>query len=396
MMATILDRPLAKVLKVLRKQQTDDALYEAKSCGAGLHQSVWESVSAFANTHGGYLLLGLSEKNNFTRAKGFDFERVLNQFYVGIGDGGVTGIKLVNPPAYEVERGNVAGGQILIVRIEENSPGQKPCYLRAKGMLAGSYKRVDDKDTRFSPVEIQALREVLKPSHADHETVPGATVEDLDPRLISGIVAAHASAHPFHGTRKTTKKLARLNILNNDGNVRMAGLLVAGYYPQQFFPQLFVDVVSHSGLRKDEAEPFGRPDAAVCEGPVEQMVATAVEETARRLRTRPDATTAGQAGRQTDPEIPREVLGEAIRNAVVHREYSETFRNTPVCVDIYPDRVEITSPGGLWGGARRWRPSRTGRPPAATSCSCSSCAPGRATAARCTGRAPGWCSSTPR
>ncbi|MDO4805862.1 MAG: ATP-binding protein, partial [Coriobacteriales bacterium] len=50
------------------------------------------------------------------------------------------------------------------------------------------------------------------------------------------------------------------------------------------------------------------------------------------------------------PEIPEEVLREVIANAMVHREYSDLFLGQAVVVDIYPNRVEVTSPGGLWGG----------------------------------------------
>ena len=44
------------------------------------------------------------------------------------------------------------------------------------------------------------------------------------------------------------------------------------------------------------------------------------------------------------------MLREAITNAVVHREYSAYFTGQSVSVDVFPDRVVITNPGGLWGG----------------------------------------------
>jgi len=44
------------------------------------------------------------------------------------------------------------------------------------------------------------------------------------------------------------------------------------------------------------------------------------------------------------------VLREALANAVVHREYGDFFKGSAVTVDIYPDRVVIANPGGLWGG----------------------------------------------
>lgn len=45
------------------------------------------------------------------------------------------------------------------------------------------------------------------------------------------------------------------------------------------------------------------------------------------------------------PEIPLEALREAVLNAVIHRDYFDKGAN--VMVEIFPDRVEITSPGGL-------------------------------------------------
>jgi len=52
--------------------------------------------------------------------------------------------------------------------------------------------------------------------------------------------------------------------------------------------------------------------------------------------------------REDEPEYPYEALREAVVNAIVHRDYSrigETVR-----VFMYPDRVEVRSPGGLLPG----------------------------------------------
>lgn len=50
------------VISRLRRIESDDAHFEAKACSKGLSKDVWESVSAFANTAGGVLLLGHSSK----------------------------------------------------------------------------------------------------------------------------------------------------------------------------------------------------------------------------------------------------------------------------------------------------------------------------------------------
>ena len=116
---SILQEPIQNAIARLRKQHNDDGDYEAKSCQRSLSKDVWESISAFANTHGGTLLLGLDEHNGFTCVQDFHLDRVRDQLIEGMGDGGRDGIRLSNPPKYDVSRETVDGGQILVIRIYE-------------------------------------------------------------------------------------------------------------------------------------------------------------------------------------------------------------------------------------------------------------------------------------
>ena len=78
-----------------------------------------------------------------------------------------------------------------------------------------------------------------------------------------------------------------------------------------------------------------------------EAIEQAVEAIAKNLRA---PTFVVGVGARTDSEIPKEVLREVVANAVVHREYDAQFLGESVTVDIYPDRVEVSNPGGLWGG----------------------------------------------
>src|SRR5699024_10325220 len=111
---------------------------------------VWESVSAFANTAGGTIILGLSEAKGFSPPdEGFDIDRVRDQFVDGIGDGGVSGGRLTHPPQYGMRREEVDGAQVLVITIGANPPGGRPCFLTTRGLPGGAFKRVDDKDVRL-------------------------------------------------------------------------------------------------------------------------------------------------------------------------------------------------------------------------------------------------------
>lgn len=345
---TIVNEQIKDAIERLRIQKTDDSNYEAKSCDVKLSVSVWETVSAFANTNGGTLLLGLDESNNFSPTKNFDINKVRDQFIEGIGDGGANGARLTYPPRYNLERVIVDdNSQILAIKIYENPADKKPCYITAKGDKGGSYKRVDDKDIRMSNDEVYEIENALRPSDIDLSIVKEATKSDLNKDLVENLIARRANSKALRGTTTEDEKLTRLNITDKQGHVRMAGLLTLGNYPQQFFPRLFIDVTAHAGTEKSSTGVQRFIDREECSGAISEMIEDAVNAVIKNLRV---STFINGVERIEESEIPREVLREAIANAVIHREYHEYFQGQPVSVDIFPDRVVVTNPGGLWGG----------------------------------------------
>lgn len=333
----------------LRAAGTDDAWVEVKRSGPKLSSDVWETVSAFANTAGGTIILGLSEVDGFVPAKVFDLQANLDAFVMGVGDGGIDNCKLENPPRYTLERHEFEGKSLLVIDIAENEIGSKPCFIRKLGMVSGSYKRVDDKDLRLSPTELYEMQNILKPSIDDREVVPGATPDDLNDDVVDQIIAMARmlNSKAVRGTSDRASIMRRLNITDGGDGVLMAGLLVAGDYPQMFFPKLVVDVATYPDMAKSAP---GKPrfiDRRICEGSLSEVMADAMAAIERNLRT---YSIVDGVGRHDEQEIPRDVLREAVANALVHREYNAAFTGQAVSVEIYPDRVVIKSPGGLWGG----------------------------------------------
>lgn len=337
---------LTGIVARLRLQHNDDENVEAKKCETRLSKDVWESVSAFGNTSGGLILLGLDQERGFTVPPKFDIDKSVEQFVSGMlpKDG-----KLTNPPQYDLARVDFEGSQILAIRIAEVDAALKPCFITSRGIENGSYKRVADKDIKLSATEIFALRNALVPSPADMEIVPEASVDDLDKKAVEKIIENEKVSHPkaLRGAKTFQAQMARLNITDQSGNIRLGGLLAAGNYPQQFFPKLVVDVMAHPDIEKSAPTGPRYLDRTVCEGELGEVIEDAVAATAKNLRR---ISIIEGAGRRDELEIPEEVLREAIANAVIHREYGPRHVGQSVTVDIYPDRVEITNPGGLWGG----------------------------------------------
>jgi hypothetical protein len=127
----------------------------------------------------------------------------------------------------------------------------------------------------------------------------------------------------------------------------LAGLLTLGSYPQEFFPQLNITFVV---FPSDQAGvvPDGGPrfiDNRSLNGPVPWVVSDAVDAITRNMRL---TGTVRGVGRQDVYEYPVEALREAIVNAIMHRDYSPPSRGAQVQVEMYPSRLVVRNPGGLF------------------------------------------------
>ena len=182
--------------------------------------------------------------------------------------------------------------------------------------------------------------------------MPGAVAGDLDEALVDRTIERAFSLTPraMRGAPDKKTKLERLNFLNSQGNVTKAGLLAAGAYPQQFYPKLFIDVAVYAGTQKGAAGSLRFMDRTICEGTLGEMISDAVAAIAKNLRR---TSTIQGVSRVDSMEIPEEVLREAIANAVIHREYGDRFCGQSIAVDVFDDRIEVTNPGGLYGGKTR-------------------------------------------
>jgi ATP-dependent DNA helicase RecG len=128
----------------------------------------------------------------------------------------------------------------------------------------------------------------------------------------------------------------------------LAGLLTFGKYPQEFLPQLMVTFVQYFGTTEEERTPQGARfvDSRRFEGPIPEMVKQAETYVLGAMRK---AVLIDGMFRREIPEYPREALREALANAVAHRDYSPYVRGSYIQIRMFADRLEIQSPGGLFG-----------------------------------------------
>lgn len=244
------------------------------------------------------------------------------------------------------------GEQIVVAEVPEIDLAQKPCFYKGAGMTKGSFVRVSDGDRRLSAYEVQVMLSSRGQPRDDEQALPGIGIEHLDRASVDALVARLRTSRPF-----AFKDLDRLAVLRRakvlvpgEGGqdaVSLAGLLTLGSYPQEMFPQLMVTFVHYptaAGTQLAAGERF--LDNVTLEGPIPVMARDTLAAIHRNMSRR--ALVVG-AGREDVWDYPETALREAVVNALVHRDLSGSAHGTQIQVEMYPDRLVIKNPGGLFG-----------------------------------------------
>jgi ATP-dependent DNA helicase RecG len=180
-------------------------------------------------------------------------------------------------------------------------------------------------------------------------TVTNAKLSFFNPKLLETYFANVKSERKNLAENVSDDEIMELMGLVLDGTPTIAGVMSFSLYPQGFFPQLCITAVSIPGMEMGETGSAGERfiDNQRITGTIPEMLDMAVDFVRRNSRTSTIIDDNGK--RHNKPEYPPKAVREAILNGLVHRDYSIHTQNTPVRIEMYRDRIEITNPGGLYG-----------------------------------------------
>lgn len=336
---------LSAVIERLRALGADHLTCEVKRAKGGLPVSLWESISALSNAVGGCILLGIDEKSGFT-VTGVDEPGIMEAQIAALCS------EMEPPVRAEITTVSMDGKSVISCQIPRLPRDQRPCHKKALGPWAGSRIRVADGDRKLTDYEVAVLLSNRSEPHHDLTPITHASAEDLDGDLLQAFLRRlrEVKGEIFNKV-DDTRALTLLNVLTNHGGrlvPTMAGLLVFGVYPQSHEPQLNVTFVSFPAAEPGVLGKFGErfSENRSIDGPIPVIVAECIRILKRNMRRR---SIVSGIYRTDEWEYPEEVLREALVNALVHRDYSEFARGTQVQVEMYPDRLVIRNPGGLYG-----------------------------------------------
>lgn len=328
---------LDELIAQLRVIGSDKQSVEVKS---SVSKEVLSTLSAFANGDGGTLIIGLSEQDGFTPVKKFSASTAQDQLETRCQ-------QLIPPVRPQIDIIEFESSNILVAEIDELLAREKPCYVAERGLYKGSYIRTGDGDTRLSQYEVNRLVEEHTQPTWDEDAIPDATLEDIEGAALDGFLQVQKERRPKTFANGQDTALKRLRILK-DGHPTLASLLVMGDYPQEFFPRLTVTFALFPGTSKGDVTTGVRLlDSATLHGTIPELVSEGIDIVKKNMRT---AGFIGDKSRTTLPDYPLVAVREALVNALMHRDYSPTARGSQVQINMFVDRLEITNPGGLYGG----------------------------------------------
>jgi predicted HTH transcriptional regulator len=228
---------------------------EAKSGSHGFPKSMWETYSAFANTHGGAILIGVEEhKDGSLHAVGLDKpEKYVTEIWNTVNNPQKISVSILLDKHVRVE--TAGGKKIIVVEVPRADKGLRPVFINHNPMT-GTYRRSGDGD-------YHCPQEVIRSMYRDS----GEKTQDmlvLDKMSLN--VFDYESLHRFRNRMKDTRPghvwsdLEDIEFLQKLGSIGVgedeklhptaAGLLMFGFEYEilHAYPQYFLDYQEHYDL----------------------------------------------------------------------------------------------------------------------------------------------------
>jgi ATP-dependent DNA helicase RecG len=225
---------------------------------------------------------------------------------------------------------------VLVVQPSLRTP------VRYKGT---THVRVGSRNTIASADDERRLTEkqVWNNLPFDSRPFPPATIDDLNLKLfeLEFVPAATSIEIRRENGRSTTEKLHALRLITPEGKPTAAAILLIGKDPRYFFSGAYIQFLRINGTKLTDPIAIQKEIS----GTLPEQVRL-IEETLN-LNTVVGAIIGGP--KRIEPaDYPIEALEQLVRNAILHRVYQDS--STPIRIYWYEDRIEIMSPGGLYGG----------------------------------------------
>lgn len=285
-----------------------------------------KTVSAFANTDGGAIILGVSDKGELLGVKNIQNEAAKAAEIINA--------HIEPVPRYHLIPHQEEGRNYLIIQITKGTA--TPYYYSSNGTRI-AYIRLGDES-------------IVAPQHILHSLILQGMNQTFDalpsPYKLEDVSFTYLKAtfrQRLNDNTITDRDLASFGLVLSDGQLTYAGALLCD---QPVISQSRIFCTRWKNQTKGTVGEDALDDKEY-EGNLLSLL-----ENAELFVKNNSQKSWGVTGmiREELEDYPISSVREALINALVHRDYQ--ILGSEIHIDMYPDRLEITSPGGMVDGSK--------------------------------------------
>ena len=279
-----------------------------------------EEVCGFANSSGGYVLIGVSDGNQIIGAEIDNSKRSAIQDSIG---------EISPKLRYDIYPVYVDGKTVWVIEVPSSK--NKPHFVAGAAYIreGASCQKIT------SAEEIRALFEQNNKVYFDAIPFPKIS---LDKELDENNFNEFKKESGISNAISNQQILENLQIYDEDGWVKRGGVLFFAREPERYLPYAVIRCVLFKGNEKVYIL-----DDKVFGGPLPQQYKKAIEWLKGKLQISYEIE--GVGPRKEIWEVPLGVFKESIINALSHRDYYE--QGATITIEMFDDRIEISNPGEL-------------------------------------------------
>jgi ATP-dependent DNA helicase RecG len=283
-----------------------------------------ETVTAFVNTQGGTIIIGIRDKDR--EIIGLS-DTEIRKFHQEIPQ---VVVDAISPQlSLDMIEQNFSGKTCLILRI---FPGaQKPYFIKKMGFPSGVFIRFGSHNRRADKGIIEEFVRQKQGRSYEQELIPKLCFDDLNEKLLEKF---------FDDCNESTFIGAGYGEADVSGRCvpNIAGVLLFVPDHDKYVVESYISIAHYAGTNKDNLIKTHR-----FKGGLHQLLESAYATLEEIFKT--NYVLSGTVKKAVDLEIPAAALREVLINAVAHRSYDI---ESPIRVTIFSDRLEILNPGTFY------------------------------------------------
>ena len=312
-----------------------------------LPRDFWTTYCAMANSHGGFIVLGVRERKPgvFSIAGIENVQKIKTELFDLANNRNKVSINLLtDQEVFPVVR---EGETILIVRIPQASRKQKPVFLNGNP-LGNTYKRLHDGDRVCSDDDVKRMLMEQMDDARDRKIIEHYGMADLNPdsiRIYRQMFKDEKPKHPFLDLDDVEflKKIGGWRQERETGQegVTLAGLLMFGDWTaiREAIPHYFLDYQEKP--EEDESD-IRWLDRLIPDGSWSGNLFDFYLRVYRKLIVDIKVPFSIRGGQRRDDTLVHQALREALVNTFVHADY---MGRASILVIKKPKMFSFRNPG---------------------------------------------------